>query len=141
MVTDIQLFNYPCLSVCAKTLNYQGDKTMVTDTITIQVTQQGGVTLPKRFGKNYNWQPGEIFVLLEFEDTFILCPRSQMLVVLADYINQNFSHQPLEMVLPKILQQPVLSEISLTEVMNHLSLTAESRGLTPEILEEILNEP
>jgi len=112
------------------------------DTINIQVTQRGGVMFPKRFGNTYNWQPGEPFVLLEFDTEFVLCPRSAVLTVLADIIGQKFGslEQPLELVLPKILQQPALSAISLTELMDYLSMTAESRGLTAETLMEILHE-
>ncbi|GEM_PF-6832704 len=48
--------------------------------IMVQLSSQGSLTLPKT--ENYPWHHGDTFILVEFEDRFVLCPRSAFITVL-----------------------------------------------------------
>ena len=63
------------------------------DTITVQMTQQGALVLPKALRETYNLQPGDSFSLLDLGGVFVISPRHSKIDALADGISQNLQDQ------------------------------------------------
>jgi AbrB family looped-hinge helix DNA binding protein len=60
----------------------------MSDTVTVQMSQRGIVTLPKALRKRYNLKPGDRFTLLDLGGVFILTPRRSEIDALADRITK-----------------------------------------------------
>ncbi len=63
------------------------------DTITVQMTQQGALVLPKALRETYNLQPGDSFSLLDLGGVFVISPRRSKIDALADRISQKLQDQ------------------------------------------------
>jgi bifunctional DNA-binding transcriptional regulator/antitoxin component of YhaV-PrlF toxin-antitoxin module len=55
-------------------------------TMTVQVAEQGLLTLPKTLREAYNIQPGDTLTLLDLGGVFVLSPRPSEIDALADPI-------------------------------------------------------
>ena len=56
--------------------------------MTVQITKQGAITLPKNFGKTYNLPAGTTFILLDLGEEFLLKPYPSKVGIRADRIGQ-----------------------------------------------------
>jgi len=77
------------------------------DTITVQVTPQGIITLPKELAQSRQMRAGDTYTLLDLGDVFILCPRSTAVDTVADYIAEELRQRgvTLDAVLRDIREQ------------------------------------
>ena len=60
----------------------------MSDTITVNVSQRGVVTLPKSIREAYGLRPGDTLTLLDLGGVFLLSPRRSEIDTLADRITQ-----------------------------------------------------
>ena len=60
----------------------------MSDTLTVQVGQRGGVTLPKSIREAYGLKPGDTLTLLDLGGVLLLSPRRSEIDVLADRVTQ-----------------------------------------------------
>jgi AbrB family looped-hinge helix DNA binding protein len=60
----------------------------MSDTITVQIAQRGGVTLPKSIREAYGLQPGDVLTLLDLGGVLLLSPRRSEIDALAERITQ-----------------------------------------------------
>ena len=58
------------------------------DTMTVQLVQDGTVTLPPTWRDAYNLRPGDSFTLLDLGGVFVLSPRHSDIDALADRLTQ-----------------------------------------------------
>jgi len=77
------------------------------ETITVEITPQDIIMLPKAKLQSQTFHAGETFVLLDLGDTWLLCPRTAAVDVIADYIAEGLqaSGETLESVLSDIREQ------------------------------------
>ncbi len=59
------------------------------DTMTLQMGQRGVMTLPKSLRKNYQFQSGDQFTLLDIGGVFILSPVRTQIDALASQLTQS----------------------------------------------------
>lgn len=52
--------------------------------MTLQMAQRGGITIPKSLRESYGMQPGDTFTLLDLGGVFVLNPRRSEIDVIAD---------------------------------------------------------
>ena len=65
----------------------------MSDTITVQVAQRGGVTLPKSIREAYGLQPGDTLTLLDLGGVLLLSPRRSEVDALAERITQTLTER------------------------------------------------
>ena len=63
------------------------------DTITVQMTQQGALVLPKALRETYNLKPGDSFSLLDLGGVFVISPRHSKIDARADRIARKLQDQ------------------------------------------------
>ena len=59
------------------------------DTMTVNITQHGLLTLPKSIRNRYKLKPGDSLTLLDVDGVFVLSPLRSEIDLLADRINKS----------------------------------------------------
>jgi AbrB family looped-hinge helix DNA binding protein len=56
------------------------------ESITLQMSQRGVITIPKSVRESYGMRPGDTFVLLDIGGVFVLSPQRSQIEAIADKI-------------------------------------------------------
>lgn len=83
------------------------------ESMTLQMTQRGIITLPKSLRESYNLAAGDIFTLLDLGGVFVLTPRQSEIDAMAD----------------KIATQWIESGLTLEEMLGALREERERRSV------------
>lgn len=63
------------------------------DSVSVQLSQRGVLTLPKVLRDQYNLQPGDQFTLVDLDGVFLLSPQRSQVDYLADSVAKNLAKQ------------------------------------------------
>ena len=63
------------------------------DSVSVQLSQRGVLTLPKALRDQYNLQPGDQFTLVDLDGVFLLSPQRSQVDYLADSVARNLAEQ------------------------------------------------
>jgi bifunctional DNA-binding transcriptional regulator/antitoxin component of YhaV-PrlF toxin-antitoxin module len=63
------------------------------DTITLQMTQRGVITIPQSLREAYGLKPGDTFTLLDLGGVFVLSPRRSEIDTIADRLRSQWSYE------------------------------------------------
>lgn len=77
------------------------------ESVTLQMSQRGVITLPKSLRETYKLRAGEVFTLLDLGGVFVLAPRASEIDRIADQIAAQWTadNQTLETMLQALSEE------------------------------------